>query len=141
VNKNVYEIITIFSPTILEEKVETHLKRIREIISNHKGEILAEDHWDNKKLAYRINKFNSGIYHFIKAEVLPTFVVDFKRYVSANEEIIRNSVIKIEKKLLKPTQKNLTKESLSEQKQELEPSISTEKPTVEDSETNKQKVV
>ena len=95
--KNIYEIITIFAPHIFEEKVQTHLKKIKEIITNHNGEILEEDHWDNKKLAYRINKLNSGIYHFIKANISPTFVEDFRKYVSGNEEIIRNSIIKIEK--------------------------------------------
>ncbi|MFQ3674920.1 MAG: 30S ribosomal protein S6 [Endomicrobiia bacterium] len=112
--KNVYEIITIFAPNIFEEKVQTHLKKIKDIIANHNGEILEEDHWDNKKLAYRINKLNSGIYHFIKATVLPTFVADFRKYVSANEEIIRNSVIKVDKSLLKSGEKKVKKEIDSE---------------------------
>ena len=99
--KNTYEIITIFAPNIFEEKVQTHLKKIKDIIMNQNGEILEEDQWDNKKLAYRINKLNSGTYHFIKAIVDPTFVEYFRKYVSTNEEIIRYSVIKIDKNLLK----------------------------------------
>ena len=112
--KNTYEITTIFAPNIFEEKVQTHLKKIKDIILNHNGEILEEDHWDNRKLAYRINKFNSGIYHFIKATVSPTFVEDYRKYVSINEEIIRNSVIKIDKKLLKSNEKKAKKEDVQE---------------------------
>ncbi len=112
--KNIYEVITIFAPNILEEKVQSHLKKIKNMISNYNGEILEEDHWDNKKLAYRINKFNTGIYHFIKTNVESDFVTDFRKYVTANDDIIRNSVIKVEKQQSKRKKKVSIKDDENE---------------------------
>ncbi|MFN3551032.1 MAG: 30S ribosomal protein S6, partial [Endomicrobiia bacterium] len=63
--KNFYEIITIFAPNIEEEKLQGYIKKIKSIISSCDGNIINEENWGNKKLAYEIKKFNSGIYHFI----------------------------------------------------------------------------
>lgn len=96
--KNVYELITIFAPQIIEEKMQTHLKKIKDIISSFNGNIVSEDLWGNKKLAYKIKKFSNGIYHYMKFHMLPTGTTEIKKYVSANEEIIRYSLIKIKEK-------------------------------------------
>lgn len=122
--KVLYEVITIFAPHLLEEKVQTHLKKIKGIISSNHGEILEEDHWDNKKLSYRINKFSSGIYHFMKVSAASSFVLEFRKYLSSNnEDIIRHSIIKVDNK---PQKEKVAKKVVPSTGEEVVSSASSE---------------
>ncbi|MCS7227850.1 MAG: 30S ribosomal protein S6, partial [Endomicrobia bacterium] len=60
--KRYYEIVSIFKPTISEEKLQNDIKKIKNIINAYNGEIISEENWGNKKLAYEINKCANGIY-------------------------------------------------------------------------------
>ena len=63
--KRYYEIVTIFVPDIAEEKLNEKIKRVKNLINSSNGEVIKEENWGNKKLAYEIKKFNNGIYYFI----------------------------------------------------------------------------
>ncbi len=97
--KNFYEIVTIFSPNTDEQKLQEYIKKIKSIISLCEGNIIKEENWGNKKLAYEIKKFSSGIYHFIFCEAnkssLPS---ELKKFFSMTENVIRYGIKKIVQK-------------------------------------------
>ncbi len=57
-----YETIVIVDPDLSEEDRKALFARIGEIISQNAGELIAEDPWGTKKLAYEIKKKTRGYY-------------------------------------------------------------------------------
>lgn len=95
-----YEIVVIFVPDVSEEKLKKDIDRIKNIINSNEGEMLKEEHWGNKKLAYEIKKFTNGVYHFISCAVGKySFVEDLKRFLSTNDSVLRYGIKKVEEKL------------------------------------------
>lgn len=95
--KRYYELVVIFSPVAKEEKVKKDIEKIKSIISNCNGNVIKEEDWGKKKLAYEIKKFNEGIYYFILCEIEKTnFPEDIKKFFSTNEDVIRYGIKKVE---------------------------------------------
>ncbi|MEN3013578.1 MAG: 30S ribosomal protein S6 [Endomicrobiia bacterium] len=93
-----YETVIIFSPTIKEEKMKSDIERVKNIIVNCGGNVIKEENWGRKKLAYEIKKFEEGIYYFIFCEVEKTsFPEELKKFFATNENVIRYGIKKIEK--------------------------------------------
>ncbi len=117
--KRYYEIVTIFVPDIAEEKLNEKIKKVKNLISSSNGEVIKEENWGNKKLAYEIKKFSNGIYYFIFCSVeKTTFVNDIKNLFSKDENILRYGVKKIDSKKIKIEQ-NVSQEQGSKSKEEL----------------------
>jgi len=57
-----YETIVIVDPDVTEENRSSLLTRIREVIPQQGGEIIQEDLWGTRKLAYEIKKKPRGYY-------------------------------------------------------------------------------
>lgn len=101
--KNFYEIVTIFAPNVNEEKLQGYIKKIKSIVSSCDGNVISEENWGNKKLAYEIKKFDNGIYHFIFCEVeKSSFPSELKKFFSMTEDVIRYGI----KKVLQKNKKN-----------------------------------
>lgn len=94
--KRFYEIVSIFAPNITDDKLNTYIKKIKEIISSCKGNVINEENWGNRKLAYEIKKFENGIYYFIFCETegnsLPS---ELKKFFSINEDVLRYGIKKV----------------------------------------------
>ncbi|MCX7941247.1 MAG: 30S ribosomal protein S6 [Endomicrobia bacterium] len=98
--KRFYEIVVIFVPDVSEEKLKKDVDRIKNIIKSNEGEVLKEEHWGNKKLAYEIKKFNNGVYHFILCTVGKNyFIEELKKFLLTNDSVLRYGIKKVEKKL------------------------------------------
>lgn len=97
--KRYYEIVTVFAPTVAEDKLQNYISKIKSIINSCDGVIDKEENWGNRKLAYEIKKFTNGIYYFIACYIGKTsFVEELKKFFLTNEDIIRYGIKKIEKK-------------------------------------------
>jgi small subunit ribosomal protein S6 len=103
--KRYYEIVMIFVPDIAEDKFNEKLSKIKNLIKSANGEIIKEENWGNRQLAYEIKKFNQGIYYFIFCSVeKSTFVEELKELLLKDENILRYGVKKIDPKKVKVKQ-------------------------------------
>ena len=57
-----YETIAIIDPDLPDDDRTALLTRIKEIVPQHDGVLIAEDLWGSKKLAYEIKKKSRGYY-------------------------------------------------------------------------------
>ena len=103
--KRYYEIVTIFVPDIAEDKLNEKIKRVKNLINSSGGEVIKEENWGNKKLAYEIKKFSNGIYYFIFCSTENSSLVeDVKNLFSKDEAILRYGIKKIDTKKVKLNQ-------------------------------------
>ena len=114
--KNQYETVFIITPVLSDIQVKETVKKFRDIITDNGGELIHEEDWGMKKLAYPIQKKSTGFYHLIeyKAEgdVIKDLEVTFKR----DERVIRFLTVKLDKHAIDYNEKKRIK--ASEEKKE-----------------------
>ena len=92
---NPYEFMLILNPDLRETEIKKKLKEIVDIIEKAGGKINEEDFWGKKTLAYRINKFDEGIYVVYNLEMPNTFLKEFKDHLRIEKEVLRSMIIKL----------------------------------------------
>lgn len=89
-----YELVVIINPTFDEERRENALKLIADLIKSKSGEIISQDMWGRKELAYPIQKFNEGVYVLFNFKVAKTEINDIDYKVKINDDVIRHLLVK-----------------------------------------------
>ena len=94
---NQYETVFICTPVLSEPQVKETVKKFKDIITNHGSEMLHEENWGMKKLAYPIQKKSTGFYQLFEFKADPAFIakleIDFRR----DERVIRFMTVKLDK--------------------------------------------
>ncbi len=91
-----YEIMYIIRPTVVEEERQNVINELNEIITSRGGEILKQDVWGMRDLAYEIQKFKKGFYVVLKVRCTDEARAEFDRVVRIREDIIRHLIIRDE---------------------------------------------
>lgn len=85
------------TPVLSDEQMKEAVKKYQDFLKDKGAEIVHEEKWGLKKLAYPIQKKSSGFYHLIEfkdnGEVIRDFEVAFKR----DERILRFLTVKLDK--------------------------------------------
>ena len=94
---NQYETVFIMTPVLSEEQMKEAVKKYQDFLKDKGAEIVHEENWGLRKLAYPIQKKSTGFYHLIEfqdnGEVIRDFEVAFKR----DERILRFLTVKLDK--------------------------------------------
>ena len=74
------------------DEVEKVTHNIEEIIKSNGGNLLNTDKMGRKKLAYEMKKFRDGFYVVFTFEGGESKIVDIRRYLKLNEDVLRELV-------------------------------------------------
>ncbi|MDQ5943816.1 MAG: small subunit ribosomal protein [Patescibacteria group bacterium] len=112
-----YEVAIVLHPD-LEIDLENVLKKVEKIFTDLGAKINKKDNWGKKKLAYKINKQDWGIYVFYEIEIDPAKTRDINNRLRITEEVIRYLIVSIEdiRYLKKPNKQAASKEISSKDK-------------------------
>jgi small subunit ribosomal protein S6 len=92
-----YELTVLIHPD-LEADIEKPLEKIRKIISDNKGEILVEDNWGKKKLAYKIAKESFANYVYFEVKLPATANAKVSQTLNITDEILRYLLVSVDEK-------------------------------------------
>lgn len=108
---NHYETVFIMTPVLSDEQMKETVKKFKSFLKEKGAEIVFEDNWGLRKLAYPIQKKSTGFYHLIefKAEgvVIPELELTFKR----DERIIRFLTVALDKHAIAYSEKKRTEKT------------------------------
>ncbi|MCX6804929.1 MAG: 30S ribosomal protein S6 [Patescibacteria group bacterium] len=90
-----YEVSVVLHPD-LEIDIANALDKIEKIISKSNAKIVKKDNWGKRKLAYKVNKQDWGIYVFYNIEVDPAKVSDINQALRITEEVMRYLIVSTE---------------------------------------------
>ena len=92
-----YETVFIMNPVLSEDQVRETVGKFRKFLTDHKAEIIFENNWGMKKLAYPIQKKKSGFYFLIEykadAQLVSKLEVEFTR----DERVMRFLTVALDK--------------------------------------------
>jgi small subunit ribosomal protein S6 len=89
-----YELAVVISPDITDEEAPDAYERVRQMVTSRGGEVINEDVWGRKKLAYPIGKHLEGNYVFTDIKLPPERVRDLESGLQISEEVLRHMLIR-----------------------------------------------
>ena len=92
-----YETVFILTPVLSENQIKEAVNSFKKIITNNGGEILHEEDWGLKKLAYPIQKKTTGYYHLFEFKAEGSMIEKLELEYRRDERIIRYITVLLDK--------------------------------------------
>lgn len=92
-----YELTVLIHPD-LEADLETPLAKVRNIITTAGGEIVKEDNWGKKKLAYKIDRQDFAVYVYFDVKLPSDAPLKISNTFNITEEVIRYLLVTVDEK-------------------------------------------
>ena len=93
-----YEVLFIVKPTLTEDEVKTKVDFVKEVITKNGGQIARVEEMGTRKLAYKIEKYERGVYFVIYFTAPSELIAELTRNIRITEDIVRFLVVKYENK-------------------------------------------
>ena len=84
-----YETVFIATPVLSDSQMKEAVAAYTELITNNGGEIVYQEDWGLKQLAYPIQKKTTGFYYLIEFKAEPQFIAKLETQYRRDERIIR----------------------------------------------------
>jgi small subunit ribosomal protein S6 len=94
---NRYETVFIITPVLSDVQMKETVDKFRSFLSEQGAEIVHEEHWGLKKLAYPIQHKSTGFYHLIEFAAEGTVIEKLEIQFRRDEKIIRFLTMKMDK--------------------------------------------
>ena len=94
---NQYETVFILTPVLSDEQMKEAVAKFKKLLTDNGAEILNEEAWGLKKLAYNIHKKSSGFYALLEFKAEPTVVNTLETAFRRDEKVIRFITVKQDK--------------------------------------------
>lgn len=87
--KKYYETVFVLTPVLSEAQMRNAVKKFRRILKDHGVEILNDESWGLRKLAYPIQHKTTGFYHLFEFRAEPSTIVKLETEYRRNEAVMR----------------------------------------------------
>ncbi len=84
-----YETVFIATPVLSDAQMKEAVAKYLDLIKDNGGEVVYEQDWGLRKLAYPIQKKTTGFYHLIEFKAEPAFISKLETQYRRDERIIR----------------------------------------------------
>ena len=109
-----YETVFIATPVLSDVQVKEAVAKYLDLIKENGGEVVYEQDWGLRKLAYPIQKKTTGFYHLIEFKAEPAFIKTLETQYKRDERIIRFLTFAMDKYAVAYAEKR--RSNLAEQK-------------------------
>lgn len=92
-----YELTVLFHPD-LESDLETPLNKVRDLVKANGGNIIKEDVWGKKRLAYRIKKEDFAVYAYFEVELPAEALLKISNTLNITDEVLRYLLVTVDEK-------------------------------------------
>ena len=89
---NQYEVLYLITPELDEETNKAVIEKFAGIITATGGEIVKQDEWGKRRLAYAIDYKTEGYYVLVDFNAAPTLPAELERNFRNDERILRYMV-------------------------------------------------
>ena len=86
---NQYETVFILTPVLSEAQMKEAVEKFKNILTQSGAEIVNEENWGLRKLAYPIQKKSTGFYVLLEFEAEPTVINTLETNYRRDERVIR----------------------------------------------------
>jgi small subunit ribosomal protein S6 len=94
---NQYETVFIMTPVLSDDQVKEAVGKFEKFLKDKGAEIVYQDNWGMRKMAYPIQKKSSGFYHLIEYKSEGSVVQDLEIAFKRDERILRFLTVALDK--------------------------------------------
>ncbi|HAR19312.1 MAG TPA: 30S ribosomal protein S6 [Cytophagales bacterium] len=94
---NNYETVFIVTPVLSEAQMKDTVQKFKDLLVNNKAEIVHEENWGLKSLAYEIKGKSTGFYTLIEFKSEPTLIATLETEFKRDERIMRFLTVSLDK--------------------------------------------
>jgi small subunit ribosomal protein S6 len=91
-----YECTFVTRPDLSKADVQKLSDQFAKIVTDAKGEVLKNEYWGLRTLAYKINKMGKGHYSMLGVSADAASIKEVERQIGINEDIIRHLTVRVE---------------------------------------------
>ena len=106
---NQYETVFILTPVLSDEQMKETVAKFTDLLKKNGAEILNEETWGLKKMAYAIQKKSTGFYCLVEFKAEPSVVKVLETAFRRDEKVIRFQTVKLEKYAIEYAEKRRNK--------------------------------
>jgi len=92
-----YETVFIMTPVLSEEQMKEAVSKFQDYLKKQGAEIVHEDNWGLRKMAYPIQKKSTGFYHLVEFKADTQLLKDFELQLKRDERVIRFLTVALDK--------------------------------------------
>ena len=93
-----YELLAVLKPSLDSDELDKVVEKISEEIKSYEGSVSSIDKMGRKKLAYDVQGYRDGFFATINLSVPAQSIVEFKRNLKLNENVLRFMFMEVSKK-------------------------------------------
>jgi small subunit ribosomal protein S6 len=112
---NQYETVFIATPVLSEAQFKEAVTKFSNLITENGGEMINDEDWGLKKLAYPIQKKSTGFYHLFEFKAEPSFIEKLELEYRRDERVIRFLTFKLDKYAIEYSEKRRKKVKAKEE--------------------------
>ena len=112
---NQYETVFILTPVLSDEQMQETVAKFKKLLTDKGAEILNEETWGLKKMAYAIQKKSTGFYCLLEFKAEPTVINSLEIGYRRDEKVIRYLTVKLDKYAAQYAEKRRNKLSKKEE--------------------------
>ena len=94
---NQYETVFILTPVLSDDQTKETVDKFKKVLTDKGAEIVNEEAWGLKKLAYQIEKKTSGFYFLMEFKAEPEVIKTLETAYRRDEKVIRFQTVKLDK--------------------------------------------
>ena len=94
---NQYETVFILTPVLSDDQMKEAVNKFKNVLIKAGAEIINEENWGLKKLAYPIQKKSTGFYELIEFNAAPEVLKTLETAYRREEKVLRYLTVKMEK--------------------------------------------
>ena len=106
---NQYETVFILTPVLSDEQMKETVAKFKKLLTDNGAEILNEEAWGLKKMAYAIQKKSTGFYCLLEFKAEPSIVNKLEVNYRRDEKVIRFMTVKLDKYAVQYAEKRRAK--------------------------------
>jgi len=94
---NNYELMVIFTPVLSDDEFKAAQRKFTALVTDNGGQIIGENPWGLKSLAYPIQKKTTGLYWVMEYTAPSDFNEKLKIQLLRDESVLRHLLTKLDK--------------------------------------------
>ena len=102
---NQYETVFIMTPVLSDQQMKETVEKFKGVLTANGAEIVNDENWGLKKMAYAIQKKSTGFYQLLEFKAEPEAVAKLETAYRRNERVIRFITVKLDKYAIKYAEK------------------------------------
>jgi len=106
---NHYETVFILTPVLSDEQMKETVAKFKKVLTDKGEEILNEEAWGLKKMAYAIQKKSTGFYCLVEFKAEPSVIKTLDVAYRRDEKVIRYMTVKLDKYAVQYAEKRRNK--------------------------------